>query len=203
LLIKNGADINAKNNHGDTPLIASVSASSNYSHYMCKLLIKNGADVNAINNYGQSPLFFTVRNYDIELCRSLIKNGANVNVKDNNGETPLIFAASKNYPELCEFLIENGADVNVTDINGTTFTDYAKRFHFYDNIQEWISNYNWNRRKAFITMLGENGYIITEEQQNKIKDMKEDEYKEYVQNSIKYDKVLANKDIVKKITSYI
>lgn len=52
LLIENGAEINIKDNDGNTPL-----------HYAAKrgfmgiirLLVENGADINAKNNDGQTP----------------------------------------------------------------------------------------------------------------------------------------------------
>ena len=50
LLIKNGADVNAKNNDGVTPLMY---ATFRNNYEVIKLLIKKGADVNA-RDYSES-----------------------------------------------------------------------------------------------------------------------------------------------------
>ena len=64
LLLANGADVNAKNTAGDTPLNVAVSAAaSDYSWQtegytdVAELLLANGADVNAENNHGWTPLY--------------------------------------------------------------------------------------------------------------------------------------------------
>ena len=54
ILIKNGADVNAKQMRGVTPL---HSAAHNGQTKLAKLLIDNGADINAKMDNGQTPLF--------------------------------------------------------------------------------------------------------------------------------------------------
>jgi len=58
LLIKAGADINAKNEYGDTPLIVA----SRYNQMdIVKLLIKAGADINIKNKGGNTALMIAFR----------------------------------------------------------------------------------------------------------------------------------------------
>ncbi len=63
LLIASGADLEARSNEGDTPLI--VMAAEAESEEMMEALLEAGADVNARNNYGQSA-------YDIAESREEI-----------------------------------------------------------------------------------------------------------------------------------
>ena len=53
VLLKNGADVNAKNKDGDTPL---HHAARNSNYNTVEVLLKNGADVNAKNKNGDTPL---------------------------------------------------------------------------------------------------------------------------------------------------
>ena len=57
-LIENGADINIKNNNGDTVLHEAVLIKDNLE--VVKLLIENGADINIKNNNGDTVLHYAV-----------------------------------------------------------------------------------------------------------------------------------------------
>ena len=83
LLIAKGADVNAKEEDGWTPLHYAV-----YEGYkeIAELLIAKGADVNAKEEDGWTPLHDAATK---EIAELLIDNGADVNAKDGTGSTAL------------------------------------------------------------------------------------------------------------------
>ena len=115
--IQSGADVNAKNNDGLTPLHW---ASSNEHIEIVKLLLEHGADVNAKNDDGYTPLYWASRKGHTEIVNLLLKYGADVNTKDDDGNTPLYYASRNGHAEIVKLLLEHGADVNVKNNYGST-----------------------------------------------------------------------------------
>jgi len=64
-LISQGADVNAKNNNGDTPLHITVSRYRTITQ-MTRLFIFEGADINMKNKNGESPLDMAKKNWGVE-----------------------------------------------------------------------------------------------------------------------------------------
>ena len=123
-LLKKGADINARNDDGQTAIMVSVlglaanqvdisAAGDNQWHNrweeVIDILIKNGADANAIDKRGVSPLFMAIFSQDYTLCRQLIKAGSNANHKLPRGVSMLQFARVSSTQEVIDLLIANGA----------------------------------------------------------------------------------------------
>ena len=74
MLIKYGADVNYKNESGDTALIIATKAAFLFPNYksasrtITQLLVEAGADVNAISEWGDTPLEGAIISIDIINC---------------------------------------------------------------------------------------------------------------------------------------
>jgi ankyrin repeat protein len=125
LLLSNGADVNAKNSEGSTPLhyAVTIACLRKRGTGMVELLLAKGADVNTKDNEGKTPLHWVSGyvNVSDDLVELLIANGADVNAKDNDGKTPMHWIIARYGSEnMLEVLITNGADVNAKDNDGKT-----------------------------------------------------------------------------------
>ena len=121
-----GADVNARDSDGTTPLM--LAAEYNPNPEVITLLINAGADVNARNEDGDTPLIrASLANPNPDVITALINAGADINARDKGGRTPLILAAKENKnSEIISVLLEAGADAKHKDKDGKTALDYVK-----------------------------------------------------------------------------
>jgi len=121
-LIKKGADVNARDNGGWTPLYKACWGGDNDSKYnTITLLIKSGADVNAsIYWIFETPLQQAAHRASVLTVKALLKNGANVNAQDIYGSSTLHTAIFYSREDIVRCLIEYGADANIKDKFGLT-----------------------------------------------------------------------------------
>lgn len=117
LLLDKGADVNAKNNYGDT-LLMQVATTGHTN--TVELLLDKGADINAKDSFGKTALMSAARFGNVEIIKLLLDKGANVNAKDNLGETALMSAAESGDTNAVEIVLARGADINAVDADGLT-----------------------------------------------------------------------------------
>lgn len=112
--IKAGADINAPNVFGFTPL----SFSSNPE--ILKNLVKSGARVNFVMKSGDTALISAASFGSEHSVAALIELGENINAIDKIGRTPIMRACDSAKFDSVIFLAEHGADLNVSMSDGNT-----------------------------------------------------------------------------------
>jgi hypothetical protein len=115
LLIARGANVNARDDRGRTPLHVNA-----HDPKAAAVLLAHHADVNGRDGSGSTPLHYlaTSRSDTSEAMRVLLDHGAEVDARDHSGYTPLLLA-STNLP-LLETLIAHGAAVKVSSSSGRT-----------------------------------------------------------------------------------
>ena len=116
LLLDAGADPNAANELGATPLMWCAGDAAKV-----KLLLAKGAKINVRSKLGRTPLLIAAA-YDgaVESARLMIIKGADVNARDKSGVTVLNQAANVNNLEVARMLLAKGANVNIADNGGFT-----------------------------------------------------------------------------------
>ena len=99
LFLSYGADVNAKDEFDQTPLLIAVS----FGHLdQCKLLLENGASVNEMVFGGFTPLHTASCMGFKNICELLISYGADVN--SGRDLTPLYIAELRGNEEVVEYL---------------------------------------------------------------------------------------------------
>lgn len=115
LLLEHGADINAKNDRGATPLYRAIASAA-----IVDYLVKRGATVDAKDNLGRTPLHWAASEGFAESCEVLLAAGADVNLKDRYSESPLTRAVRWRHANVVQLLVTNHGDVNsLADFNTT------------------------------------------------------------------------------------
>lgn len=108
-LLAEGADVNAKDDRGHTPL---YSAAWQGQKEMVAFLIEHGAEVDSHPDGGETPLSMAVGNNHKEVVELLLTKGADVNAADDLGHTPLYRAIEHDYISVATVLIQHGAAVD-------------------------------------------------------------------------------------------
>ena len=121
LLLGSGADVDAKNDTGSTPL---HSAAGHRQPATAQLLLAHGADATSRNDFGITPLHSAAGAAVPMTVTLLLDQGADVNAADDKLRTPLHRAADSQLrspsAETIALLLDRGADINTADQAGDT-----------------------------------------------------------------------------------
>jgi hypothetical protein len=122
LLLSSGANVNARNDSGETVLMMlDADATSD----LVWDLLNAGADVNLKDDSGTTALMRNAAYNNLEVLKALIDAGAKVNTKNKQGLTALMQAASEGLVNTVRALVLAGADINAVNDDGKTALDVA------------------------------------------------------------------------------
>ena len=100
-LLEQGADVNAKNGLGWTPL--HYAAEKGYLEVV-RLLVEKGANINARTKLGMTPLHWAAEKGHLYVVRFLLEAGANPALRDNKGKTPANLAREKGHGNVAKII---------------------------------------------------------------------------------------------------
>ena len=128
LLIRAGADINATNDYGVTPLAVACQNGSTTSATVVEKLLKAGANPNAALPSGETVLMTASFGGNADAVKVLLAGGANVSAAETiKGQTSLMWAVSEGHRDVVRALLDSGADVNARSTGQFTPLLFAAR----------------------------------------------------------------------------
>jgi ankyrin repeat protein len=125
LLMKEGADIKARNDRGSTLLMSA--SSKNGSLEIVQEILNKNVDVNETSNNGGTALVRAASWGKLDIVIQLLKKDADVNAKNNDRDTALMCASANGYLNIVKKLLSEGANLFLKDKNGNTALDDATR----------------------------------------------------------------------------
>ncbi len=144
-LLKNGANVNKKNNLEDTLLHTAISTGDEaVDPQMLELLLKYGTDVNITNNEGDTPLHTAtgVESF-LDIFNYLLDHG--VDIDTNISEEEYLSSKTDIFFKVIDILLEHHANiVNAINKDGNTPLHLAANEGHLYIAQYLISKYNAN-----------------------------------------------------------
>lgn len=126
LLLKKGADINARDRINNSPLsrgdTALIRAARRDHPDTVKVLFTHPQkpDVHIPDRDGKTAFWWAVENEDLELVKFLHSYGSKVNQPDNTGSSVLTTTVFHKKYDILDFLVAKGADINLVNYTGVT-----------------------------------------------------------------------------------
>jgi len=97
--LSNGADVDARNTAGQTPLGLAIEKGNIEA---VETLLKNAANVDKISN-GSIPFILATQHGNMAILAILLNYGANIDVQDEKKQTSLMHASLMNAPNIVKF----------------------------------------------------------------------------------------------------
>lgn len=109
LLIKGGADVNARNGQDMTLLHQAI---LNHDSDTAVFLLEQGADMNALTGEQESPLQLAIHCHMAQVVDALCTRGVALSAPNNKGDPPLWTALELEYDDVAQVLVRHGVDTD-------------------------------------------------------------------------------------------
>jgi len=120
VLIRSGADPDAKEGQGHTPLYRASTGE------VARVLLAAGAAPDVASGPTQgTALHQASRHGSVSVVQALLEHGATIDAPDAKGQTPLRRAVNCRRPEIVRLLVQHGADPHLADRRGVAPIDVA------------------------------------------------------------------------------
>jgi len=130
LLLRAGANVEARDEHGRTMLIQKAREDLE----AIRILLEIGADIDARDDNGRTALIsvFTTHGYGdyTENVRFLVNAGVDLDTRDKDGETALMYAIRRRKFEVARILLAAGADPEIRDNRGRSARQISSSYTF-------------------------------------------------------------------------
>ncbi|XP_064602461.1 ankyrin repeat and EF-hand domain-containing protein 1-like isoform X2 [Liolophura sinensis] len=123
LMLKKGAEPNAKNDKGMTALMA---AANSGSLAVTKAILDKGANVNALDGKKNHAAHFAAKGGFLPVLCCLSAYSANFNFTNNEGNNAIHVAAKEGFGACCRFLAQRGCNPKIKNNEGETAKSLAK-----------------------------------------------------------------------------
>jgi ankyrin repeat protein len=116
LLMERGADVNLKNNAGETALFEAAENSLE----MVERLVDRGADIHMKDDDGSTALMKAARRNQLDVMKFMVSKGASLQALQGQGFSLLWFAAGNGATEVVAYLLAQDIDPNMATAHGKT-----------------------------------------------------------------------------------
>lgn len=106
ILLQAGADVNAANKMGETPLSFAAARPCNREVFCCLISVE-GICLDAVDSNGDTALIMAAKAGLLENVQALVAAGVNLRIQNKRGQTALSLAKSCRHTEVAQWLEEH------------------------------------------------------------------------------------------------